>query len=318
MKKLLGFFRQQPIWAILIVFMLIIGLVEPRFWQMGNLLNIAVQVAVNGMLALGMTYLMINGFFDLSVGTVMGFTAAIAIGLQPHGIFVAVVVALLAGALIGAINGFLVAKVNINAFIVTLGSFIGVRGLTYIYTQEDALIGTNWAFGDFGAGSVFGLPTLFVIMMISMGVAGFALKKTPHGRYTYAIGGNREAAENAGIPVARTIFLNFTLCGLTAAAGGVLLAARLNAATPTLGWPDRNLLTIATVVLGGTSLLGGSGSISRTLGGLFTLGVLLNVLNLFNVQSYYNTLFTGLVLILVVFADYQIKMKRGFDRRVSH
>lgn len=318
MKKILGFFRAQPIWAILIVFMVVVGVIEPRFLHTGNLLNIAVQVAVNGMLALGMTYLMINGFFDLSVGTVMGFSAALAIGLQPAGLLVAVVVALSAGVLIGAINGFLVAKANINAFIVTLGSFIGVRGLTYIYTQEDALIGTNWTFGDFGAGSVLGLPILFVIMMLCMGIAEFGLKRTPHGRYTYAIGGNREAAENAGIPVKRTIFLNFVLCGLTAAAGGVLLASRLNAATPTLGWPDRNLLTIATVVLGGTSLLGGSGSISRTLGGLFTLGVLLNVLNLFNVQSYYNTLFTGLVLILVVFADYQIKMKRGFEKIGSH
>ena len=318
MKKILSFFRQQPIWAILIVFMLIIGLIEPRFWQMGNLLNIAVQVAVNGMLALGMTYLMINGYFDLSVGTVMGFTAALAIGLQPHGIFVAVVVALLAGAFIGAINGFLVAKVKINAFIVTLGSFIGVRGLTYIYTQEDALIGTNWSFGDFGASSIMGLPTLFVVMMVCMVIAEFGLKRSSHGRYTYAIGGNIEAASNAGIPVNRTIFLNFVLCGFTAAAGGVLLASRLNAATPTLGWPDRNLMTIATVVLGGTSLLGGAGSISRTVGGLFTLGVLLNVLNLFNVQSYYNTLFTGLVLILVVFADYQIKMKRGYTQLGSH
>lgn len=314
MKKIISFFRQQPIWAILIVFMLIIGLIEPRFWQMGNLLNIAVQVAVNGMLALGMTYLMINGYFDLSVGTVMGFTAALAIGLQPAGLWVAIPVALAAGAFIGAINGFLVAKVKINAFIVTLGSFIGVRGLTYIYTQEDALIGTNWTFGDFGASSVLGLPTLFVVMIVCMVIAEFGLKRSAHGRYTYAIGGNIEAAANAGIPVNRTIFLNFMLCGFTAAAGGVLLASRLNAATPTLGWPDKNLMTIATVVLGGTSLLGGAGSISRTVGGLLTLGVLLNVLNLFNVQSYYNTLFTGLVLILVVFADYQIKMKRGYTQ----
>jgi len=314
MKKIISFFRQQPIWAILIVFMLIIGLIEPRFWQMGNLLNIAVQVAVNGMLALGMTYLMINGYFDLSVGTVMGFTAALAIGLQPAGLWVAIPVALAAGAFIGAINGFLVAKVKINAFIVTLGSFIGVRGLTYIYTQEDALIGTNWTFGDFGASSVLGMPTLFVVMIVCMVIAEFGLKRSAHGRYTYAIGGNIEAAANAGIPVNRTIFLNFMLCGFTAAAGGVLLASRLNAATPTLGWPDKNLMTIATVVLGGTSLLGGAGSISRTVGGLLTLGLLLNVLNLFNVQSYYNTLFTGLVLILVVFADYQIKMKRGYTQ----
>jgi ribose transport system permease protein len=237
----------------------------------------------------------------------MGFTAALAIGLQPYGLFVAVVVALLAGAGIGAINGFFVAKAKINAFIVTLGSFIGVRGLIYIYTGEQALVGDVMEFGMFGAGCFLGLPTLFVVMFVLMLVAEFVLRKTPHGRYTYSIGGNIEASENAGIPVDRTIWLNFIICGLTAAVGGVLLASRLNAATPTLGWPDKNLMTIAVVVLGGTSLAGGYGNITRTLGGLFTFGVLYNILNLLGVQSYYNTLITGIVLILVVYIDAHIR-----------
>jgi ribose transport system permease protein len=310
MKPLLGFFRRQPIWAILLGIIVVTSAFQPEFLEIRNLLNILLQSAVNGMLALGMTYLMINGYFDLSVGTVMGFTAALAIGLQPLSVPVAVLIALAAGAGIGAINGFFVAKAKINAFIVTLGSFIGVRGLIYIYTGENALVGTNLAFGEFGSSSVLGIPTLFIIMIALSALGEFALRRTAHGRRTYAIGGNIEAAENAGIPVDRTIFLNFVLCGLTAAAGGVLLASRLNAATPGLGWPDKNLMTIATVVLGGTSLLGGSGSVTRTLGGLFTLGVLYNVLNIFNVQSYYNLLLTGLVLILVVFIDSYLKQRQ--------
>ncbi len=310
MKRVLSLFRRQPIWVILLGIVVITSLFRPDFLAVGNLLNILVQSAVNGMLAIGMTYLMINGYFDLSVGTVMGFTAALAIGLQPLSIPVAVIIAIAAGAGIGAINGFFVAKAKVNAFVVTLGSFIGVRGLIYIYTGENALVGQNYDFFDFGASRILGVPTLFLIMLAFAIIAEFGLRRTAHGRRTYAIGGNVEAAENAGIPVDRTVFLNFVLCGTTAAIGGVLLAARLNAATPGLGWPDTNLMTIATVVLGGTSLTGGSGSVTRTLGGLLTLGVLYNVLNLFNVQSYYNLLLTGLVLILVVYIDSSLKTKR--------
>lgn len=302
--------KKQPIWLILIAMVFLSSVFIQGFFSWGNFRNLILQSSVDGMLALGMTFLMINGYFDLSVGTVMGFTAALAIGLQPYGIITAVIVALLAGVVIGSINGFLVAKAKINAFIVTLGSFIGVRGLIYIYTGESALVGEIMEFGFFGSSSFLGIPTLFVIMIVLMGIAEFVLRKTPHGRYTYAIGGNIEAAENAGIPVDRTIWLNFILCSLTAAIGGVLLASRLNAATPGLGWPDTNLMTIAVVVLGGTSLAGGLGNITRTLGGLFTFGVLYNILNILGVQSYYNTLITGIVLILVVYVDSHIRKNR--------
>jgi ribose transport system permease protein len=310
MNRIIAYFKREPIWAIFLGMFLLSSIFVRGFFSTGNFLNILVQLAVDGMLALGMTYLMINGYFDLSVGTVMGFAAALTIGMQPHGLFVAIVVALAAGALIGFINGFFVAKAKINAFIVTLGSFIGVRGLIYIYTKEDALIGEIMDFGMFGASSFLGFPTLFVITIVFLAIAGFGLRMTPHGRHTYAVGGNMEAAENAGIPVDRTVMINFTICGLTAAMGGVLLAARLNAATPGLGWPDKNLMIIATVVLGGTSLTGGSGSITRTIGGLFTIGMLYNILNLLNVQSYYNTLIMGIVLILVVYADSHIRKRK--------
>src|SRR6056297_3724439 len=140
--------KKQPIWLILLGMIFLSSIFVSDFFAFGNFKNVLVQSAVDGMLALGMTFLMINGYFDLSVGTVMGFTAALAIGLQPYGLVVAIVVALLAGAAIGAINGFFVAKAKINAFIVTLGSFIGVRGLLFLYTGEDSLVGINWDFGD--------------------------------------------------------------------------------------------------------------------------------------------------------------------------
>jgi ribose transport system permease protein len=314
MKKVINFFKKKPIWAILLLLVVVISILAPEFLRRRNLLNILLQSSVNGVMAVGMTYLMINGFFDLSVGTVMGFSAALAVGLQPLGILPAVLIAVLAGAGIGVLNGFLVAKAKINAFVVTLGSFIGVRGLIYIYTKEDALIGEKMAFSDFGSSSVAGIPTLFLIMLVIAIAAEFILRKTPHGRNTYAVGGNYEAAQNAGIAVSRTIMINFLICSVAAAVGGVLLASRMNAATPGLGWPDQNLMIIATVVLGGTSLNGGYGSIVHTAGGVLTIGVIQNALNLLNVQSYYNMLLMGIILILVVFLDSRFKRARSTVR----
>lgn len=317
MRKIVTFFKKRPIWAILLLLVIVVSFISPRFLRMRNILNILLQSSVNGIMAVGMTYLMINGFFDLSVGTVMGFSAALAVGLQPLGLFPAIIIAILAGGVIGTVNGFLVAKAKINAFVVTLGSFIGVRGLIYIYTKEDALIGEIIGFSDFGASSLLGIPTLFIIMVIIALVAEFVLKRTSHGRNTYAIGGNYEAATNAGIAVNKTIMINFIICSVAAAIGGVLLASRMNAATPGLGWPDKNLMIIATVVLGGTSLNGGYGSISLTMGGVLTIGVIQNALNLLNVQSYYNMLLMGIILILVVFADSKFKLARNKGKRIE-
>ncbi len=317
MRKIIQVFKKRPIWAILLLLVIVISIVAPEFLRIRNLLNILLQSSVNGIMAVGMTYLMINGFFDLSVGTVMGFSAALAVGLQPMGLFPAILISLIVGAGIGAVNGFFVARAKINAFVVTLGSFIGVRGLIYIYTKEDALIGEIMGFSDFGASSVLGIPTLFIIMIVIAIIAEFVLRKTPHGRNTYAIGGNYEAAANAGISVNKTIFINFVLCSLAAAIGGVLLASRMNAATPGLGWPDKNLMIIATVVLGGTSLNGGYGSIVHTLGGVLTIGVIQNALNLLNVQSYYNMLLMGIILILVVYADSRFKIAREQQKKVE-
>lgn len=305
--SLRSFVTTQPIWAILAFIFVVASIAERDFLSLSNLSNILLQSALNGMLAIGMTFLMINGFFDLSVGTVMGFAAALTIGLQPHGMAVAILGALGAGLAVGAINGFFVTKVKINAFVVTLASFIGMRGLIFIYTQERSIVGQIDGFAVFGASKLLGLPTLAVIMLAILALAEFVLRKTGHGRNTYAIGGNAEAARNAGIPVERTNFINFLLCGLGAAVGGVFIASRMNAAMPTLGWPDTNLIIIATVALGGTKLRGGFGSMINTLGGLLALGIIRNSMDLLNVPSFFNRLSMGIILMLVVYADAKFK-----------
>lgn len=306
-KSFALFIKRQSIWPILIICSLVISILTPDFLQFNNVINIFLQSSIYGVMAVGMTFLMINGYFDLSVGTVMGLCAALVIGLQEVNMATAVIISLLCGAAIGAINGFLVSRVQINAFIVTLASMFGARGLIYIYTKEQAVIGTIRAFEDFGASKLGFLPTIVIIFLGLLIIGELFLRFSIHGRHSYAIGGNYEAAKNAGIKVNKTIFINFMLSGIAAGLGGILLASRMNAATPTLGWPDTNLMVIASVVLGGTKLTGGYGSMIHTLGGVLTIGIIQNGMNLLNVQSYYNTLFMGIILILVVYVDKKFK-----------
>lgn len=300
---LLDLLKRRGIWAIILVSVIGLSIMEPLFINPRNLINILLQASIYGVMAIGMTFLMINGYFDLSVGTVMGLCAALAVGLQSINLFVAVAVSLLVGLTFGMINGFLVTRAGINAFIVTLASMFGARGLVFIYTKEQAIVGSVREFGQFGASRIGFMPTLALVFIVLLVIAELFLRFSVHGRNTYAIGGNYEAASNAGINVKRTIFINFALTGLAAALGGIMLAARMNAATPALGWPDTNLMIIAAVVLGGTKLTGGYGSMINTLGGVLAIQIFQNGMNLLNVQSYYNTLFMGIILILVVFAD---------------
>jgi ribose transport system permease protein len=254
-------------------------------------------------MAIGMTFLMINGFFDLSVGTVMGLSATLAIGLQPFGLAIAVLASLSVGIIVGLINGLLTTKAHINAFIVTLATMVGVRGLTYVYCKEQSYSGQIQGFNDFAESKFLGIPTFAWIFIVLVIVCEFILTRTRHGRNTYAIGGNSEAAFNAGINTSRTSIINFVICSFTAAVGGVMIAARMNASVPTLGWPDTNLVVISCVVLGGTSLSGGYGGMLYTMGGTLTICMIKNALNLMNVQTYYNSIITGLVLILIVYFD---------------
>jgi ribose transport system permease protein len=304
MKRLLvGFVTRFTIVPILLVLIVLFAVIERDFFTFGNLRNILLQSSINGVMAIGMTFLMINGLFDLSVGTLMGLSATLAIGLQPFGLAVAILASLAAGVVVGLINGLLTTKAHINAFIVTLATMIGVRGLTYVYCKEQSFSGQIQGFNNFAESRLFGIPTFAWIFVVLVLVCEFVLARTRHGRNTYAVGGNSEAAFNAGIDTSRTTIINFVICSVAAALGGIMIAARMNASVPTLGWPDANLVVISCVVLGGTSLSGGYGGMLYTLGGTLTISMIKNALNLLNVQTYYNSIITGLVLILIVYFD---------------
>jgi len=313
--KIKSFLSKNTIIPIWIVFFIFSAIFVPGFLNVSNMFNIFNQNAMKGILAIGMTFVIINGYFDMSTCTLVALSASLACGLEGSiGMVPGILAALLVGCLVGAINGFLVAYARINAFVVTLAMMLGCRGVGYIYHAEQSLIpnktDAGWAFIDFGAAKIGPLSYIGIIFIALLLVAHYVLKYTNHGRSTYAVGGNENSAFNAGINYKRITFINFVICGFTGALGGVLYAAFAGSSTPTLGWPDMHMLVIAGVVLGGTKLTGGIGNIWYTLGGIMLLGVINNMMNLLNVQTYVNRMVTGLIMIGVLYLDKIIMDKK--------
>lgn len=310
-RKGLRLCKQYTIIPILCCFIVIFSLGSRNFFGLSNFANIINQNTIYGVSAVGMTFLIINGHYDLSVGMVMCLAANLSIGLQPYGLPVALGAAMLMGLGVGLINGLLVSKVGMNAFITTLSTMYGVRGIIYIYSNEESMRGTIPALEMYGNYNFLGIPFLTWTFLICALVASWILRNTTHGRNTYASGGNFSAAANAGINVQRTVLINFIISGGTAALAGIMQAARLNSCSPTLGYPDFQMMVIACVVLGGSKLQGGYGGIFRTVGGVIAIGILQNGLNMLGFQTYYKTLAVGLVLIGIIALDRIISLDKG-------
>jgi ribose transport system permease protein len=305
-KQIRHFAITHPIWIFVAVCVVVFSLATEHFFALQNFTNILVQTSTIGVIALGMTFVMINGNIDLSVGATLALAASLAVGLQDTiGLLPAVVAALGAGVALGALNGLVVWKTGVDAFIVTLGAMIGVRGLVFVYTGEQSFYAMNFAYSDFGASSIGPLPTLAALFLGLAALMHYVLSSTVHGRNTYAVGGNREAAINAGIRVGPHMLVNFMLVGFMAALAGVMLSTQMGASTPNLG-TNFELWTITAVVLGGTKLAGGSGTILGTLGGVLAIGILRNGLNLMQVPAFYVLVIMGAILIAVLFVDRQL------------
>ena len=310
-NAVLRWLMHNPIWGFVLIILIFFSLSSEHFLSARNLQNIVVQASTIGLIALGMTLVMINGNIDLSVGATLALAAAFAVDVQSWALFAtwgnwqifpAVCLALLVGILMGAINGFIVWKTGVDAFIVTLGAMLGIRGLVFVYTGEQSFYAMNFAYSDFSSLSVGPLPVLAVIFIICVLAVHFLLSRTVHGRNTYAVGGNREAAVNAGIRVGPHMMINFMIIGFLAALSGVLLSTQMGAATPNLG-RDYELWVITAVVLGGTKLTGGKGDIIGTLGGVLAIGILRNGMNLMQVPAFYVYVILGSILIAVLFLD---------------
>lgn len=302
---------KNPIWVFVLIVFVFFSLVSDHFFDPRNFQNILVQTSTIGLIALGMTLVMVNGNIDLSVGATLALAAAVAVDVQSWAVFAAwgnwqilpaIFLALLVGILLGAVNGFIVWKTGVDAFIVTLGAMLGIRGLVFVYTGEQSFYAMNLAYSDFSALSIGPLPALALIFLLCTLGMHLLLSRTVHGRNTYAVGGNREAAVNAGIRVGSHMMINFMIIGFLAALSGVLLSTQMGAATPNLG-RDYELWVITAVVLGGTKLTGGKGDIIGTLGGVLAVGMLRNGMNLMNVPAFYVYVVLGSILIAVLFLD---------------
>ena len=305
--------------ALLIV---IFSALSPAFLTTGNLVILAKHVAINAILATGMTYVILTGGIDLSVGSVVGLAAMIAGGLINQGlalpmfgiviyfnVWIIILLTLLVGVLVGSLNGWLITRFRVAPFIATLGimyvgrgfALLRSNGATFPNLVGDAELG-NTGFQLLGSGSFLGIPVP-IWLMIGFGVVGiFIANKTPFGRRVFAIGGNERAAELSGIRVNRIKLSVYMISGFCAAMTGLIIASQLLAAHPATG-ESFELNAIAAVVLGGTSLSGGRGGVGGTIIGAFVIGVLSDGLVLLGVSEFWQIVIKGIVIILAVVVD---------------
>lgn len=279
-------------------------LLSDNFLTVSNLLNVLRQVSINAIIACGMTMVILTAGIDLSVGSVLALGSAITAGLSAGGTnpLLAILAGLGVGALVGFVNGAMVTKGAVPAFVATLGTMAIARGLTLVYTGGRPITGLPSAIQFIGTGYLGPIPVPIVIMAIVAVLVYIFLRHTPYGRYLYAVGSNPEAARFAGIPVNRVLRIAYVLTGILSVLAGMILIGRLNSAQPMAG-QSFEMDAIAAVVLGGTSLAGGQGGVAGTLVGALIIGILENGLNLLKVPSFWQQVAKGAVILGAVLLD---------------
>lgn len=300
--------------AALGVLCLVASVLSPVFLTGDNAVNIARAVALIGIVSIGQTIVLLCGGIDLSVGAVAGIAGVVLVKTQELGLPAAMLLAVLAGAAIGAFHGVITVRTGINSLIVTLATLTALRGVVYVATNGFPLpLESTWP-QDTLWSEVLGVPVPALILLALVGLGYLLLSWTSFGSALYATGGNRKAASDAGIRVDRTTVIAFVLSGTCAAIAGVLLAARFGsaAADAGTGW---ELLSIAAVVIGGTSLLGGRGDLFGAMLGVILLGVISNAMDLLNINSFYQQIVQGILILIAVGAS--TLRQRADRRRVS-
>ena len=297
----------------LLIEVILFSQLSPYFFTAENILNVSLQISITAIIAVGMTLVILTAGIDLSVGALVAWSGVIATSvLQLKLPFAAafslsLIVGLSIGALSGALSGFFITRLNITPFIVTLALMTIWRGAAYMYTDGRPIWGLPDAFSILGSGRILKIPVPTIIMIAIYLIAYVMLTKTRFGRHIYAVGGNKEAARLSGINTEAVLMHVYIICGMLAAFSGILLASRMNSGQPNAG-QMYELDVIAAVVVGGTSLFGGRGSIVGTFIGAMLIGVLRNGLNLLNVGSYVQMVVLGVVILLAVMLD-QVRKK---------
>lgn len=314
--------RKSQSLVALFLLCLLMAVLSDKFLTTDNLWNVLRQISVNICIAVGMTLVVLMAGIDLSVGSILAFSGALCAGLIKFGVPIesvdlwigftilgGILAALLAGLLLGLFNGWVITKFAVPPFVATLAMLTIARGLTMLYTKGIPISNLGAEFEFIGSGWFLGIPVPVWISLVVVLLFVFLTRKTAFGRYIYAIGGNEEAALLSGINIKRIKIWVYGLAGMLAAVGGILVTSRLNSAQPNAGM-SYELDAIAAVVIGGTSLSGGVGSVTGTVIGAAIIGVLNNGLVLLNVSPFWQQVVKGLVILLAVIVD---KMNRKDD-----
>lgn len=306
-KDAVGIFAKKGSTFIALLFLVILlAILSPNFFTISNVLNIIRQSAVMGIMAIGMTFVIITGGIDLSVGPIMALSGSlIAVASTQWGVppFLCVVMGILSGTILGLFNGFIISKAKIQDFIATLGSMTTISGLALLITDGMPISGIEENLLVPGSGKILGEIPISLFIFAAVALFGWVLlEHTTIGRDTLAIGGNREAARVSGISIDGTKIFVYGFSGFCCSIGGIVMIGRLNSANALMG-NGMEMLVIASAVLGGTSLAGGIGSIGGTIVGAITIGVLNNGLDLLNVSAFWQKVILGLVIISVVSFD---------------
>ena len=306
--------RSQSFIALLLL-CVALSLLSNKFLTIENGWNVLRQISVNVCISVGMTLVVLTAGIDLSIGSVLALSGAVAAGLlksgiawPAHDLFIGftllgtIVSALLVGSAMGFFNGWMITKFKVPPFVATLAMLTIARGLTMLWTKGYPISSLGPKFDYIGSGWLLGIPVLVWISAITVALAVLLVKKTPIGRYIYAIGGNEQAARLSGIHINRVKIIVYTICGILAAVGGIMVTSRLDSAQPNAG-TSYELDSIAAVVIGGTSLSGGRGTIMGTVLGAIIIGVLNNGLVLLDVSPFWQQVIKGGVILLSVIVD---------------
>ena len=299
---LLSFWNKYSMYIIFCVLVVISASISEAFFTRNNLINVLKQVSINGIISMGMLLAMLIGGIDMSVGSVLALAGSLVAGLQRTlPLYQAIIISLALGTLPGLLNGFFITKRKMAPFIMTLAMMTITRGAGYIYSNGIPIQVSNEKFSVLGGGSLWILPYPVIIMFLISLIVHFIIKKTVFGRQVVAVGNNEEAARLAGIAVNKVKTLVYTAGASLSALAGVVLTSRLYIAEPMAGM-GFELDAIAACVIGGASFRGGIGSVPGTLIGVVTLGLINNIMNLVNVQSYPQQVLKGLIIIAAIVA----------------
>lgn len=309
LKKL--FARYGLVFIVAIIIIIMCFAVE-AFRQPTNLLNICKQISINGIIALGMCFVIMTGGIDLSVGSTVALSTVVAgsvICMAPDNnlfILYAALAAVAVCAVVGILNGVLIAYLKLPPFIATLGMMEATRGIAYIYCNGQPYILNSANYKLIGQGYVGVIPVPAIILVVFILIFAFVLNRTKFGRHMLATGGNEKAAMTSGVNTKKIKMIVYTLCGIMAGVAGFILSSRVNSGNPSLA-EGYELDAIAAVVIGGVSMDGGVGSIFGTVLGILTLGLIQNSLNMLGVSSYLKMVFQGLIILVAVFMDLQTR-----------